>query len=410
MRRTIKESTIINRQLNISIKKELRQLVVPKSLIDKIIWIMHDQMGHPGRNRTVETMKLKFYWSGMSAAVQLACRNCHYCCKRKANNIVAKVPIMKYAFDERPNSRVHMDLTGPFNLAKSGYYYILLLKCALTKWLTLIPVITKDMEHIQQEYIDKFTGHFGAPLMLITDQGTEFHNLLARQLAELWGVRKVVITPRNPRSDGQAENAMRTVKDMLQAFTNENQDDWDEKLSAVAQAHNNTINDATGMTPYFLVHGVEMTMPSQEHIEELNVDDFHSTVLKQKEAMEWCWKYAAERCSVNADVGAKSIIPNERLEFVPYEVGDFFYNKVVARRFAKNTSKKANSKIALSTKLQFRYVGPYMIKEVLSPIIYKAIIHNKEKVVHALNMKPMLRTRKMKEYKGKRVGDEKVIK
>jgi hypothetical protein len=35
-----------------------------------------------------------------------------------------------------------------------------------------------------------------------------------------------------------------------------------------------------------------------------------------------------------------------------------------------------------------------MITEVLSPVLYKAIIHNKERVVHALNIKPANRQRK----------------
>jgi hypothetical protein len=30
-----------------------------------MMWILHDQMGHPGRTRTVETAKLKYYWKGM---------------------------------------------------------------------------------------------------------------------------------------------------------------------------------------------------------------------------------------------------------------------------------------------------------------------------------------------------------
>ncbi len=57
-------------------------------------------------------------------------------------------------------------------------------------------------------------------------------------------------------------------------------------------------------------------------------------------------------------------------------------------------SKKAEERIILSAKLQFRYAGPYVIKEKLSPIVYRAIIHNKERVVHALNMKPANKKRK----------------
>eukprot|EP01034_Spumella_vulgaris_P021961 gene21961-28043_t len=222
--------------------------------------------------------------------------------------------------------------------------------------------------------------------------GTEFHNLVARQLAELWGVRKISTTARNPRADGQAENAMRTIKDMLQAFINDHQTDWDEKLPIVAQAYNSCINDAVGMTPYFLVFGVEMNNPSQEHVESMDAHMLHDLVAKQKEAQCWCWQYAAERCSDNSDKGAR--VPMERLEFVPFRVGDFFYNRVVAKRSILDKSMK--ERLKLSSKFQYRYVGPYMVTEIISPVVYKAIIHNKEKVVHAMNIKPMVRSRRLK--------------
>eukprot|EP01034_Spumella_vulgaris_P021823 gene21823-27892_t len=316
MRKIVRERKIGRQSLNVSIKQEVLQIVVPKSLIDKIMWIMHDQLGHPGRNRTTETTKMRYYWPGMNVDIQNVCKDCHYCNKRKANNIVAK-----------------------------------------------------DMQSVQMEYVDKFTTMWGAPLKLITDRGTEFHNLVARQLAELWGVKKISTTARNPRADGQAENAMRTIKDMLQAFINDNQTDWDEKLAVVAQAYNSTINDAVGMTPYFLVF-----------------------VTKQKEAQSWCWQYAAEKCSTNADKGAR--VPMERLEFVPFKVGDFFYNRVIAKRSIRDKSLK--ERLKLSSKFQYRYVGPYMITEIISPVVYKSIVHNKEKVVHALNIKPMVRSRRLK--------------
>jgi hypothetical protein len=111
-----------------------------------------------------------------------------------------KIPIMVYDFGERPNKRVHMDLAGPFVISNSNDNYILAIKDALTKWLFIAPIYGKDMTTVQETYADRWAAHFGAPQVLITDLGTEFHNMVARQLAELWGVRKVQITARNPRS------------------------------------------------------------------------------------------------------------------------------------------------------------------------------------------------------------------
>jgi hypothetical protein len=96
--------------------------------------------------------------------------------------------------------------------------HILVLKCALTKWVMMAPIKGKDMNQVQKEYLTGWLSHFGAPTILITDRGTEFKNSITKQLAEIWDCRKVETTPRNPRSDGLVENQMRTLKDMLQAY------------------------------------------------------------------------------------------------------------------------------------------------------------------------------------------------
>ncbi len=384
MRHTVKEKRIELRDATATVQQEYKQIVVPESMKEKLIWILHDQMGHPGRNRTTETIKLRYHWSGLYTDVMNYCKGCRYCNLRKAHNRVAKVPIMIYNYAERPNSRVHFDTAGPFPLANNGGYYILVIKDALTKWITLIPVHNKDMYTVQKAYLEHWTSIYGAPEMLITDRGTEFHNIMAKQLAELWGVRKVSTTPKNPRSDGQVENQMRTVKDMLASYIKKNQTDWDEFLPLVAQAYNTTINSATGMTPYFLMYGREMNMASEEHTASVNVEDFHDMISRVKEIQQWYWAYAGSRVVKNSENTNR--VPAERLAYKPYQVGDFFYHRVVPQRGHKNENEEKMQKI--SSKLQFRYVGPYMVDEVVSPIVYRTTVHGKTKRVHAINMKP----------------------
>jgi hypothetical protein len=271
------------------------------------------------------------------------------------------------------------------------------LKDALTKWITLIPAHAKDMYTVQKQYLEHWTSKFGAPDMLITDRGGEFHNVMAKQLAELWGVRKIATTARNPRSDGLAENQMRTIKDMLQSYIHSNQQDWDDYLPLVAQAYNVEINTSTGFTPYFLMFGREMNMASEEHLEQLEVEDFHEMVRRTKEVQAWCWHYAAHKVSNNTVKFNR--VPLERLPFKPYEAGDYFYLRVVPKRLYKNELEEKAHQV--SAKLQFRYTGPYMVHEQLSPVLYSAYIHGKLKRCHAINMKASAKcNRKERLYSG----------
>ena len=60
------------------------------------------------------------------------------------------------------------------------------------------------------------------------------------------------------------------------------------------------------------------------------------------------------------------------------------------KRFYIDTSKKEKTKIL--AKLQYRWVGPYRISRVLSPVLYEAFVHGRTIRVHAVNMKPKTET------------------
>lgn len=103
--------------------------------------------------------------------------------------------------------------------------------------------------------------------MLITDRGSEFHNSMARQLAELWEVSNIAAIPKNPeekrRTDKVENKQMRTIRDLLQGHIQKNETDGDEYRT---QGHYTTVNEATGMTPYWLMmmYGCEMTLASED--------------------------------------------------------------------------------------------------------------------------------------------------
>ena len=49
---------------------------------------------------------------------------------------------------------------------------------------------------------------------------------------------------------------------------------------------------------------------------------------------------------------------------------------------------RSQAKLKLAGKLQYRWVGPYRIVKVISPVLYDANVHGKTVRTHAVNMKP----------------------
>ncbi len=62
-----------------------KQLVLPTSLIRQALQGAHDDMGHPGRDRTMSVLKDRFWWPGMTSDYEGWVRNCDRCVRRKSS-------------------------------------------------------------------------------------------------------------------------------------------------------------------------------------------------------------------------------------------------------------------------------------------------------------------------------------
>ena len=198
------------------------------------------------------------------------------------------------------------------------------------------------------------------------------------------GIVRKYTSPYTPRSDGQVENQMRTLKDSLSAYCNEFQDNWDESLGIIAYHYNTTVNDATGYTPFFLMFGREANSGDEDYERKVIPGGLPSYVNRLQQALNFTWEYVSNRVTDN--VKTYNAVPTRRLQFKPYKVGDWFFRKIIPRSFYR--LKGDRKKHSLSAKLLFRYAGPYMITRVINPVLYEALIHGKRnQKVHAMNMK-----------------------
>ena len=66
----------------------------------------------------------------------------------------------------------------------------------------------------------------------------------------------------HPQTDGQTERTNRTLEEMLRAYVNYKQDNWDEYLPIAEFAYNNSKQISTGYTPFELDAGQHPLLPT----------------------------------------------------------------------------------------------------------------------------------------------------
>ena len=97
-----------------------------------------------------------------------------------------------------------VDFAGPLVETRAGNKWVLVCIEHFTKWVELIPLPSKSSRDAARGLLDGVLSRYGAPGVILTDQGTEFQGDFATLVA------KHEITHRrasreHPQSDGLAE-------------------------------------------------------------------------------------------------------------------------------------------------------------------------------------------------------------
>jgi transposase InsO family protein len=118
----------------------------------------------------------------------------------------------------------------------------------------------------------------GLPASAISDRGPQFTSAFTRALCKILGIDQNLSTSFHPQTDGQTEHINAILEQYLRAYTNYQQDNWEELLTMAEFAYNNTVSSTTGLTPFFGNYGqhpkYEMTVFEDSRPDPEIVKDF----------------------------------------------------------------------------------------------------------------------------------------
>ncbi|KAG7674288.1 hypothetical protein KSW81_006100 [Nannochloris sp. 'desiccata'] len=185
-------------------------------------------------------------------------------------------------------------------------------------------------------------------------QNPRFTSNFWRALMDHLGISLHMTAAYHPQSDGQAERHNRTIQDMLRAYVNPStRDDWDEHLVALEFAYNNSVNRATGFSPFFMLYGQNPNTPASLLRATVSlspaVDDFLARITET---------LTQSRTNLAKNQEQMQNQVNKRRRFVRYEVGE---------RVLVDASRLYQ---APRGKLTHKWVGPFEVAEVLNDNAY----------------------------------------
>lgn len=243
--------------------KTIFQKVVPHALRNQIADEMHKGLngGHLGIRRAKVKLQQRFYWPKWGTSVQLARQRCQQCARYQKPRPQHQGQLCPMVTGE-PWERLGIDVTGPHPTSAKGNCYILTVIDHFTKWVEILPMRNQEASTVAKLLVDRVICVHGCPKQILTDQGPNFESQLFQELCRLLAVDKIRTTPYKPSTNGNIERFHSTMHSLIAKWVSEKQRDWDDKLPAVAFAYRTTVHEATGFTPYFLMHGRETRLPA----------------------------------------------------------------------------------------------------------------------------------------------------
>jgi transposase InsO family protein len=233
------------------------QLVLPTSKVATVMKYVHDDMGHPGQDRTTSLLRDRFFWYGMTRDVEDWVATCDRCLHRKS--ATTRAPLINIK-STQPLEIVCMDFLT-LETSKGGFQYILVITDHFTRFAVAIPAKNMTAHTTAELFFRQFIVPFGFPRRIHTDQGPNFESRLIRELCTIGGIQKSHTTPYHPMGNGQCERFNRTLLNMLGTLKPEQKRDWKSHVAPLVHAYNCVRHESTDQSPYFLLFGREPRIP-----------------------------------------------------------------------------------------------------------------------------------------------------
>ena len=318
----------------------------------EVIRLHHDVLaaGHGGRWKTVELVTRNYWWPGIMRDMGKYVEGCDLC-QRIKNRM--EEPAGKLKLSEVPQ-KTWTHLTVDFItklLVVAGKDTILVVCDRLSKMIHFVTTMEgTSAEGLARLFRDNVWKLHGLPESVVLDRGPQFVAELTKELNRILGIKTKLSTAFHPQTDGQMERMNQELEQYLRLFIEHRQKDWPEWLAAAEFAVNNKVHMATKVLPFMANYGKELRMGGdirkKGKVESAMV--FVERMKKVQEEAEVALRKTQEEMKRYADRGRK--------ETEVWKKGD---------RVLLNT-KDLVFKERPSKKLMERYVGPYVIEEIVS--------------------------------------------
>lgn len=228
------------------------KICVPKELLVSLIVEQHENHGHFGREKCLNSLNKHYYNPKMKHLVSRVIAGCELCQKSKVGP--RSCGAMGHVIPKGPNEIMCTDLMGPLPLSRGGVSFILVMVDAFSKYVCIYAVKRATTKSILNCLLNKYIPKMGKPKAILSDNGTQF-------TSELWfnSLTKENIQVRHTSvyfpQGNLTERFNREIGRLIRASCHAQHTKWSCVLSQIEFWLNRSYHSSTGFTPCELHFG-----------------------------------------------------------------------------------------------------------------------------------------------------------
>uniref|UniRef100_A0A8C1U5W3 Gypsy retrotransposon integrase-like protein 1 n=1 Tax=Cyprinus carpio TaxID=7962 RepID=A0A8C1U5W3_CYPCA len=333
---------------------------------------------HPGVRGTIALVKQRFWWPSRERDVRRFVAACAICAQTKSGHSPPAGLLRPLPVPSRPWSHIALDFISGLP-SSAGLTVILTVVDRFSKAAHFIPLpklpSAKETAQIMIDHVFKLHG---LPSDIVSDRGPQFASQFWREFCRQIGASASLSSGFHPQTNGQAERANQSVGRILRSLAFKNPASWSEQLPWAEYAHNSLPSSATGLSPFQGCLGYQPPLFSSQ--------DSDSCVPSVQAYIKRCrrtWKRV--RSALCRSRTRMCVAANKRRVKSPrYHFGQ--------RVWLSTHNLPLQS---ISRKLAPRFIGPFRISKIVSPVSVKLKLppnlSRVHPVFHVSCVKPVIR-------------------
>jgi len=161
-----------------------------------------------------------------------------------------------------------IDFVGPWPETSTKNRYLITAIDYATSAAIVHPIPARSSQ-VAIDLVEEIVWKYGAPLEILTDNGSEFTSDDFKAALERYGIASKKMTPGHPQSNGKVERLNYELLLRIQRICGEDGNKieyWDRYIPRALFAFSAHKNMRWGATPFFLQYGVEPRLPTASQL------------------------------------------------------------------------------------------------------------------------------------------------